>query len=147
MFGWFKKKPDGSDQIQDFISRLEKCEPSELGLAVATVEHTANVNFIYGDFYNPAALMSKKPEVLTLGLNEALRLQASGLEVMAVGWIVWVHTFRAVNNEKLAPLAKRMWTLLIRGAPFAEDQRATLVPLLGFELNINRPDRVPLGCA
>ena len=118
-----------------------------MGLAVATIEHTANTQFIYGDFYKPQELMAKRPDVLGIGVLEVQRLQGLGLEVMAVGWIVWVHTFRAVQHPELMPLARSMWALLIRGAPYAFDQSETLVPVVGFELRIDDPNRVPEGFA
>jgi hypothetical protein len=145
MFGWFKKKPSGADQLKDFIDRLSQSNSEDLGLAVATVEHFANSGWMYGDFYKPQGLMASRPDVLGMGVLEAQRLQMSGLEVVAVGWIVWVHTFRAIQNPELIPLAKSMWALLIRGAPFAAAQAATLVPILGFELRVEQPDRVPEG--
>jgi hypothetical protein len=147
MFGWFKKKPSGTDQLKDFIDKLAQSQPEDLGLAVATVEHTANTFFIYGDFYKPRELMAKRPDILGMGVMEAQRLQMSNLHVVAVGWIVWVHTFRAVSNPELMPLAKSMWSLLIRGAKFAPAQASTLVPVLGFELQVEQPSRVPEGFA
>lgn len=147
MFGWFRKKPSGADQLKDFIDRLSQSLPEDLGLAMAVVEHTANTQWIYGDFYKPSEVMKTRPDVLALGVTEAQRLQLSGLEVVAVGWILWVHTFRASQNHQLMPLAKSMWSLLIRGAPFAEGQSETLIPLLGYELRIENPRRIPLGFA
>ncbi|MCB1423799.1 MAG: hypothetical protein KDJ69_15330 [Nitratireductor sp.] len=145
IFRLFKKKPTAEDQLRDFIDRLSQSPAEDLGLAVATVEHTANAQFIYGDFYKPQAVLKDRPEVIQLALLEAQRLQASGLEVLAVGWIVWLHTFRAIMNPELTPLAKSMWTLLVRGAPYAIEQIDTLVPLIGFELQVENPERVPLG--
>ncbi len=91
--------------------------------------------------------MTSRPEIIEMGLGEAQRLQAAGLAVMAVGWIVWVHTFRAIQHPELVPLAKSMWALIIRGAPYAFDQIETLVPVLGFELRLEQPNRVPEGFA
>ncbi|KXG86124.1 hypothetical protein [Agrobacterium bohemicum] len=147
IFRLFKKRPSGADQIQDFIGRLEQSHAEDLGLAVATVEHTANTNFVFGDFYDPQNLILARPDLIGHGVLETQRLQACGLETMAVGWIVWTHTFRASHNSELLPLAKKMWASLIRGAPYALNQKDTLVPIVGFELHVQEPNRLPNGFA
>ncbi|MEO7223024.1 MAG: hypothetical protein ABIY37_11170 [Devosia sp.] len=146
MFGLFGKRQSAAvAQLNDFMGRLTQSIPEDLGLGVATVEHTANVNWMFGDFYDPAEALATHPEVVQHGVSEGQRLQASNLQVMAVGWIVWVHTFRAARDEELKPIARSMWALLIRGAPYAFDHSRTLVPLIGFELRLDDPFRVPKG--
>jgi hypothetical protein len=146
MFGLFgKKQSPAVVQLNDFISRLTQSIPEDLGLGVAVVEHTANVNWIFGDFYDPAHVLATHPEVVQHGVSEGQRLQALNLQPMAVGWIVWVHTFRAVRDEEIKPIARSMWALLIRGAPYAFDQSTTMMPLIGFELRLNDPFRIPKG--
>jgi hypothetical protein len=145
ILSWFKRRPSGQDQLKDFVDRLSQAQAEDLGLAVATVEHTANAHCIFGDFYQPFELMRNRPEMLGRGVSEGQRLQASGLEVLATGWIAWVHTFRAVQDANLIPLAKSMWTLLIRGAPYAPSHKAALLPVIGFELRVEEPARVPEG--
>ena len=55
---WFRKQPNAADQLKDFIERLSDSRAEDLGLAVATVEHTANTIFLYTEtFMNQKKLL------------------------------------------------------------------------------------------
>jgi hypothetical protein len=148
IFGLFSRSEGklARQQLEAFVGMLANCNPQDLGLTVALVEHFANAYVALGrDFYSPTHLIQTKPEMVPLAIGETQRLQASGLQVAASGWIVWGHTFRAINFPELMPHAKEMWRYLSGGFPYAFSQAATLEPLLGFVLLVERPDRFPKG--
>ncbi len=145
IFRLFKKKPNEIEQLRDFVSRLSILPPDNLGIAIATIEHTANTYFYRGNFYTPQDVLKKNPEIIKVGLDEVRRLKMVRLEIMSIAWMAWVHTFRAVVDPNLMPLAKNMWSVLAKGAPHAKKHATSLVPLLGFELDVDQPDRIPVG--
>jgi hypothetical protein len=148
IFGLFQKSEEklASNQLDNFVGMLRDIQSSDLGLTCALVEHFANSYVIVGkDFYDPDNLMKTKPETLGWAIQEIHRLQASGLSVVASGWMVWAHTFRATKFPNLRTKAKEMWVLLSEGFPFAHKHTETLVSVIGFALNVDRPDRFPKG--
>ena len=145
IFSLFRKSPSTLEQMQDFTTKLAEAPAEELGLAVAMVEHLANSWWVVGDLYDPYDVMARKPDFLNTVAQEINRLQATNQTNLAAGWMVWAHTFRAVNDVRLVPLAKSMWALLVRGAPFAHEAKGLLVPLIGFELRVEQPKRIPRG--
>lgn len=148
--GLFSKSDSkiAKDQLETFLRHLEQCPPQNLGLTVAMVEHFANMQATFGqDFYDPSSVMESCPETLPWIIDEAHRLQSNGLAAVAAGWIIWVHTFKAVKFPELKPLAKQMWRHLSTGFPYAHDHADTLEPLIGFVLRVENPNRFPRGFA
>jgi hypothetical protein len=148
IFGLFKKSENAlaKEQLEAFLKLMKGCEAQDLGLTAALVEHFANAYVAVGkDFYNPAELMRTRPETLGHAISEVQRLQLSGLQVVASGWMIWAHTFRATKFPDLVPAARQMWKYLSGGFPFARAQAGTLEPILGFVLLVEHPERFPIG--
>jgi hypothetical protein len=148
MFGWFKKKPVTGDggQLAAWLKMLQTLDGSELGLPVAFAAHFRNKYSLTGrNFNKPAEIAHFDPDFVVRMIDEVHRLQASGLQYMAPGIMIWVHSFRAAHDLELRPLGRQMWGELARGFPFVEQAAIEVAPLTGFELDIAGYREFPEG--
>lgn len=148
MFGWLKRAFQTGDggQLAAWIKLIEPLDGSELGLPVAFAAHFRNQYALTGrDFNKPIELVHKEPEFVLRMVDEVQRLQAEGLQYMAPGIMIWAHTFRAARDLELRPLGRKLWSELERGFPHAERAAAGIVPLAGFQLDIDGYDQFPEG--
>lgn len=147
MFGWFKKKTtsDGG-ALASWLDMLRAVDGSELGLPVAFAAHFRNKYLLTGrDFNKPHELVHRDPEFILRLIDEIQRMQASGLQYMAPGLMVWVHTIRAARDLELRMLGRQMWSELARGFPYAERAAQDVWPVAGFKPDIDGFDSFPEG--
>jgi hypothetical protein len=56
---------------------------------------------------------------------------------LAAGYMVWLHTLRAVTNSDLRSLAQEMWEELQRGFPHVNESYAAIMAIPGVDLPLS----------
>ena len=129
-----------------FLQMLKVCDGSELGFPVGLAAHFRNKYALTGrDFNQAIALQALEPEFVVQLSSEVKRLQAEGLQVLAPGLMIWVHSFRAGNDLELRGIVRRIWGELERGFPHVETQGLDAAAMLNFPIDIHGYDQFPEG--
>jgi hypothetical protein len=143
-----------SDQLayesEAFLKRLRGLDASDLGM-LAALAGDLHYRMLHDgdrvDLYNPEYELMRVPDLLDGLTALGVKMQRSGLEARVPGIMLWVHTLRACRYLEVRYAAKQMWLLAEKGFVWADDGAQNLKDVLGFEVQFDRPLRVPVGFA
>ena len=124
LIGWGIDRSQMRD-LEDFLSRLKGMDSDELGLpgahAYLWADHLLE-QFGWDVFYPQVVIADDKMAILKLGnLTRSAQRQGGDARLAPAGGLVWMHTLRAAENQKLRMGAREIWYHLRRGFPYTQD--------------------------
>lgn len=149
MFSWLKGKAQRKfadmqrQELQQFVNMLEGIGDEEAGLVCALAANFRNETVDVCDLSDPINTVSiGMPLILVQHYQD---LQKRGLQVIAPGVAVWLHTARAVHAPENRNLARAMWMEIARGVPHAPTAADDFHQMMGRELDIKGYEVPPIG--
>ncbi|MGY4751421.1 hypothetical protein ACVNHC_16320 [Pannonibacter sp. Q-1] len=149
VFGWLKGAAERKfadmqrAELQHFIDMLAGVDDDQLGLIVAVATNFRHSVGGTVDLLDP---------INTVDVNIPLQfvrhyqnLQKKGLQVLAPGVAVWLHTTRAVHSPSNRELVRQMWGILKRGFPHVEEAAIGFSSMTGESLDYSGYDQIPTG--
>ncbi|WP_434052604.1 MAG: hypothetical protein RDA78_25715 [Roseibium sp.] len=149
VFGWLKgavqRKADEVQraELQHFIAMLRGADDEELGLVVAIATDFRNSLSAPFDLLDPINTVDVSVPLQLV--RQYQDLQKRGLQAMAPGVAVWLHTTRAAHAPSNREFAREMWSVLERGMPCAEEAALGFKELTGTNLNCSGFTQIPIG--
>jgi len=140
MFGWLKRKLDGTRELERFVTSLRGMSASELGalVAIATVVrinmrnngHLPDAALDVAGGLPPEKQFAAQWKMTTL----VQEFQKMGQPSDAAGAMVWSHSMRAGATPELRLLGRQMWGELSRGFPHVAEAIEDIVTVTGNTL-------------
>jgi|GEM_PF-2045238 len=149
VFGWLKGAAERKfsnmqrAELQHFIDMLKGADVDQLGLIVAIATNFRHSVSGSVDLLDP--INTVDVEVPLQFVRHYQTLQKKGLQVLAPGVAVWLHTTRAVHSPANREPVREMWGILSRGFPHVEAAASGFGSMTGETLNISGYDRIPTG--
>ena len=118
---FFKNKIDKiqAKELEDFVSRMRGLDGDELGGAVFSAYFFADTlqNTMGWDLFYPHIVVQQDIMAIMKVGKIVRSMQKDGQMASAAGGIVWSHTLRAAQAQKLRLPAREIWFHLRRGFP------------------------------
>jgi hypothetical protein len=121
LFGWLSKRAErttvevATDEINEFLVRLNRTEEKNLGIIARQVAHIALQWHEKGVYlHEPEQALRASPGIIWTLEEEVIRAQRP-----VPGYMVWAHTLRAVKIPEIRGLAVEMWGYIDRGFGYA----------------------------
>lgn len=149
VFSWLKGKAQRKfasmqrEELQQFVNMLEGVGDEEAGLVCALAANFRNEVIDICDLSDPLITVGEK--IPLTFVRHYQDLQKQGLQVIAPGVAVWLHTARAVHTPENRNLARTMWSEIARGIPYAPEAADSFYELTGRELSIEGHETLPIG--
>ena len=138
---------DMEKEFDTFIGYLQNYDEEGLGLYLAmafdfknTMLHTRGINLM-----NPSVVLSSNRLFTVELINMFQQLQMDQRLEDASTIMVWVFSFRAIDNHELLEHGKQMWKILLPGFPYILEQTKALEYITGRKYNVDQHPTVPLG--
>jgi hypothetical protein len=135
MFGWLRRKLDGTQELERFVTSLRGMSAPELGtlVAIATIVrinmrndgHLPDAALHVAGGLSPEKQLAAQWKMTTL----VQQFQKLGQPSDAAGAMVWSHSMRAGATPELRLLGRQMWGELSRGFAHAPEAIEDLVAL------------------
>jgi len=145
LFSWASRRLErmrndrAVDQLQQFLASIQGFDIPDLGLLAAMTANVARQHFELGvDLRQPVIAAANAPTVEWELTEMVLRLQQRGKGVYAPGFMVWSHTFRALEILQMIYPVKQMWGLIAKGFAAADDAAVEFYINTGFELVVEQ---------
>ena len=135
MFGWLKRKFDGTQDLERFVTSLRGASADELGplVAVATAVRITmrNAGHLPDAALDATGDLPPDQQIeAQLKMTSLVRqLQKLGQPSDAAGAMVWMHSMRAGATPELRLLGRQMWAELSRGFAHAPEAIENIVAL------------------
>ena len=150
MIGLFRKRQAFKRQVRevdDFLSRIKSMNGDELGLPICVTLEAAKMaeEELGVNVYAPFPAMAARPDAALFMSKMVEELQRLDRLILAPGPMVWAHTLRATINHEVRNPARKIWSELARGVPYAERARDDLLTMYGMYPDLDRLGEVPDG--
>lgn len=149
VFRWLKGASDRKlagmqrAELQHFIDMLIGADDDQIGLVVAIATNFRNSVSENVDLLDP--INSVDVNIPLQFVRHYQDLQKKGLQVLAPGVAVWLHTTRAVHSPSNRELVRQMWGVLRRGFPYVEEAAISFSAMTGQPLDYSGYDQIPIG--
>jgi len=149
VFNWFKGAAQRKfadmqrKEMEQFIAGLDGADDSEIALVVALATNFRHSLKDVCDLSDPINNVS--PEVPLQLVRHYQDLQKRGMQKVAPGVAVWLHTARASQTPENRKLARKMWSVLSRGFTCVPEAASEFKSLTAERLDIVGYDEFPLG--
>lgn len=130
-------------ELVHFIEMLDGTSDDEVALVVALATNFRNSIADVCDLRDP---INNVDVGLPLQLvRHYQQLQKQGMEMVAPGVAVWIHTSRAALTPANRSHARQMWASLSRGFPHVVDAAEGFTLMTGTALDVEGYDEYPIG--
>lgn len=149
VFNWLKGAAERKftdmqrKELVYFIDMLNGGDDEQVALVVDVATNFRNSMSDMCDLRDP--ITNAGVEIPLELVRHYQQLQKQGMEVVAPGVAVWLHTTRAVHTLANRGHVRQLWHILSRGFPHVEQAAADFELETGTKLDIDGYDEIPIG--